>query len=80
MVLRRALMSRAQQTRGQKGTLYYRSKGKGTYSTTGALEGGQVGHLLDRRNDRLQTLHIPILADVVVCQTVHRRTGGKQKQ
>ena len=57
-----------------------RLRGRRAYYDTGTLEGGQVGHLLDRSNDRLQTLHIPSLADFVSRQTVNRRAGGEQKQ
>ena len=36
------------------------------------LEGGKIGHLLDRRDERIQPLYISIAADIVVCQAVNR--------
>ena len=46
-----------------------------TNSTTGALEGGKIGHLLDRRDERIQPLHLSFCADRVTHQTVNRGGG-----
>ena len=40
------------------------------HSTTGALEGGEVGQLLDRFDERVQPLHVSPVADPVIRQTV----------
>ena len=40
----------------------------------GALEGGELRHLLDRFEERVQPFHLSILADVVAGQTANR--GG----
>ena len=46
------------------------------HSTTGALEGGEVGQLLDRFDERVQPLHVSIVADRVIRQTVAEQSQG----
>ena len=48
----------------------------GTLYHTRALQRGQVGHLLDRRDERLQPFHVPIVADVVARYAVNGGGGG----
>ena len=40
--------------------------------TAGALEGAQVGHLLDRCDERIQPFHVSVEADEVPRHTVNR--------
>ena len=51
------------------------------HSTTGALEGGEVGQLLDRFDERVQPLHVSTQADKVVRQaeTEEGRRGEQKK-
>ena len=46
------------------------------HSTTGALEGGEVGQLLDRFDERIQPLHVSPVADHVARQTVAEQSQG----
>ena len=51
----------------------------GAHSTAGALERGQVGHLLDRRDECLEPFHVPIVADLVARYAVNGG-GGVMKR
>ena len=45
------------------------------HSTTCVLEGGQLWHLLDRLDDRVQPVKISVKADIVARQAVNRGGG-----
>ena len=49
------------------------------HSTTGALEGGEVGQLLDRFDERVQPLHLSTNADVVTRQAVTQQSRSVER-
>ena len=47
------------------------------HSTTGALEGGQVGQLLNRHDERVQPVHVSVVADRVIRQAVTQQSSNR---